>query len=171
MGLILFGATNAGHQSVLAEAVRQPGPPVIPARVFGAVEVDNQSAPEGIRVEALIDNVSYATTNVTTSDGQSIYAIEVPGDDPTTEDTVEGGREGDTIVFMVDGVRANETASWRSGELIELDLTVTATPTPITPIPKPSTPVTIPEPVSIVLFGIGLAGLAAWRAGGTRTRQ
>jgi hypothetical protein len=50
------------------------------------------------------------------------YALSVPADDPATPG-VEGGRPGDSIVFYIGGLRAEQTAVWRGGTNTRLDLT------------------------------------------------
>jgi hypothetical protein len=66
-------------------------------------------------------------------EGNSVYSIAVPGDDPDTLQ-VEGGVLGDTIVFQVDGANASETGTWQSGTNVELNLTVDEDEPP-TPVP------------------------------------
>ena len=55
--------------------------------------------------------------------GETVYSMDVPGDDPETLAIIEGGVAGDTIVFQIAGQPALQTALWQSGSYIELDLT------------------------------------------------
>lgn len=71
-------------------------------------------------------------------------------DDATTAED-EGATVGDTITFKVSGVDAvtTETFEWtENGALFEADLTVTS-----------ATPPVIPEPTTVILFGLSLIAL------------
>ncbi|MFQ5593659.1 MAG: hypothetical protein ACE5HA_05885 [Anaerolineae bacterium] len=105
-------------------AVKQTAPPPLPASFYGTVTVNGADAPEGTPVSAWIDGIRYATTDAFIFDGRSMYAMDVPGDDPATPE-VDGGRPGDTIVFHVGGLKAGQTATWQGGTNTALDLTVT----------------------------------------------
>ncbi|MDF1521022.1 MAG: hypothetical protein RQ728_06170 [Brevefilum sp.] len=118
--------------------------PPLPASFYGVVTKNGANLPEGITIMAVINNKVYAGNTVKIYEGESVYSLVVPGDDPTT-DVIEGGVQGDTIYFNVDGILADQTATWQSGSSKELDLTVSSTviePTYIptaTPTNKPTT--------------------------------
>lgn len=84
------------------------------ARFYSTVSHDDIPVLAGTQVTAWIGGVSYATTIVTVEGGESAYVIDVPSDDPFTPE-IEGGREGDIIVFKVGGVAATQTGIWRAG--------------------------------------------------------
>ena len=123
------------------------GPPPVPYGPKGTVRVNGQIPPDGTQVTAWIGGVRYAST-ATYTWGSSIgyYSIDVPGDLDETPDIKEGGREGETVVFKVDGRTASPTGTWTSGDDPVINLTVTipptATPThtatPITPTNTPT---------------------------------
>lgn len=145
--VILAGAAKVGWQQSMAKALQQTGSLVIPARIFGKVQVDGAVVPARTEITAWIDNKLYATAFTTVTQGLSIYVIEVPGDDPTTPNLVESGPIGKTILFKINRVQADETAVWRSAALIELNLTVTTvteTPTP----PPTESPTETPLPAA-----------------------
>ena len=71
---------------------------------------------EGTVVKAYLAGVEKA---VTTVDADGKYEVLVKG---TTADT------GKTVTFRVAGVQAHQTAKWQSGDLDELDLTITSMP-------------------------------------------
>jgi len=94
-------------------AYAQDMPPQLPHGFTGVVRVGNQLAPEGTVVEGFADGVKQGQTTVT---AEGRYALAVGG---------EAGDAGKTITFAVDGVLANETATWTSGAVNQnFDLTV-----------------------------------------------
>jgi hypothetical protein len=132
-----------------------PPPPSI---FHGTITFEGQTAPDGIPILALINDAQYATSYVQIDQGNSVYSLEVPGDDLDTPER-EGGREGDTIQFALPGMPADQTGLWHSGANVLLNLTVfivghptmpTVTPTPsATPSPMPtetSRPIVQPSP-------------------------
>ena len=72
-----------------------------PSHFYGQVKINNENVPDGTEVSAWIDGVMYATANTSTHEGHSVYALDVPGDDPSTLGVVEGGQDGDLIVFKI----------------------------------------------------------------------
>ena len=55
--------------------------------------------------------------------GDTVYSLDVPGDNPDSPGTIEGGVEGDTIVFYIGTTQATKTATWHSGTNVSLNLT------------------------------------------------
>ena len=113
----------------VAEAV-----PPWPSSFYGTVKLNGSNVPEGTTVSAWIGGVQYADTETTTWEGDSVYSIDVPGDDPDMPGK-DGGVEGETIVFKIAGYTADQTGTWHSGTNVELHLTVaetTVTPTATT---------------------------------------
>jgi hypothetical protein len=98
--------------------------PPLPSSFYGAVKVDGANVPEGTPVTAWINGVQYAQALTTLYNGDSVYSLDVPGDDATTA-AVEGGSSTSTVVFHVGDLAAPQTASWKSGtnESIDLDIT------------------------------------------------
>jgi len=121
--------------------------PPLPASYYGVVTKNGAYLPEGVTIMAVINNKVYAGNTVKIYEGESVYSLVVPGDDPAT-DVIEGGVQGDTIYFNVDGILADQTATWGSGSNTELDLTISSTviePTYVptaTPTNKPTTSAT-----------------------------
>ena len=97
----------------------QPQPP---SKFYGTVMVDGEYVSDGTVISAWISGTQYETTTTFTYEGESVYVIEVPGDDPDTPE-VEGGVDGDTVAFKVGDLTANQTGTWISGSNVELDLT------------------------------------------------
>jgi hypothetical protein len=103
--------------------------PQLPSSFFGTVKVNASNVPDGTSVQALIGGKVYAETLTQTYQGDSVYALDVTGDD--TDSTVQdGGREGDTIQFKIGGVVASQTGVFHSGTNVDFALTAT-TATPI----------------------------------------
>jgi hypothetical protein len=119
----------------------------LPSSFHGTVKIDGENAPDDILILALIDGDAYALGYTQTEQGNSVYSLEVPGDDPDTPE-LDGGREGDRVQFEVDGVLADQTGIWHSGTNVQLNLTMStsSTPTPLTPTPTPSPTPTATRP-------------------------
>jgi len=96
--------------------------PPQPAIVYGTVMVGGAKVADGSQITAWINGVEYAETSSITYQGNSVYSLDVPGDDLDTPE-IEGGREGDRIIFQIDGQQADQTATWQQGSNIESNLT------------------------------------------------
>lgn len=116
-------------------------PPRIPAGFYGTVQINGEYVTDGTIVSAWINDVQYAeTTTFTTtinSEQVSVYTLEVPGDDPSTPE-IEGGEEGDPIIFKVDGHDADQGGTWHEGTDTELNLHATVNYAPTTVSVSPS---------------------------------
>ena len=88
-------------------------PPEMPHQFYGTVCFDGDAVEEGTLVEAFVDDVKQAQTTV---DGEGRYGynpiFRVPG------------TAGATVTFYVGGIEADEDATWESGKVQELDLTI-----------------------------------------------
>lgn len=124
--------------TVLPVAADQP--PRLPSAFYGTVRQNGANVPNGTPVSAWINGVKYAETTVfmTTINSQqvSVYTITVPGDDPSTPGVVEGGNEGDTIIFRVGSALTDQTAVWHEGTDAEINLTVNQPPTVVSLTPS-----------------------------------
>jgi len=96
--------------------------PPLPSSFWGQVRLEGRPAPAGMTVVALVDGLVCGRTHTLRLEGQSVYALNCLGDDPSTLD-VEGGTEGDTVSLAVDGAVV-ATAPWRGGTNVRLDLHV-----------------------------------------------
>lgn len=108
--------------------------PSIPSSFYGMVLKNNANVPVGTTIEVVIEGQVVADSKSLLYEGNSVYTIDVPGNDPGTGH-IDGGRPGDTLVFLVNGLEAHETAIWQSGTNIEHNLTIL---TPATQIPTTS---------------------------------
>jgi hypothetical protein len=99
----------------------------MPSGFYGSALYNGGNVPNGTLVSAWINGTKYSetTTFLTTINSQqvSVYTMAVPGDDPSTP-AVEGGNEGDTIVFQVGTYTTEESGIWHEGTDIELNLHV-----------------------------------------------
>ena len=102
-----------------------PAPPPLPASFYGTVKSSGENVPIGTQVSARINGVQYAVSPYTVFNGETVYSLNVPGDDPETPGIIEGGVPGDTIVFFVGSIQAAQTAIWQGGINVNLNLTAT----------------------------------------------
>ena len=103
----------------------QSVPPPRPSSFYGTVTLDGVSVPERTVVSAWINGVQYAEVATTVTNGDATFVLDVPGDDPNTPQ-VEGGREGQVIIFEVAGYAAGQMALWHDGGVSELNLAAIA---------------------------------------------
>ena len=88
-------------------------PPEMPHQFYGTVSFDGAPVEQGTLVEAFVDSVKQAETTV---DAEGRY-----GYDPIFR---VQGTAGATVTFHVGGVEADEDATWESGKVQELNLTI-----------------------------------------------
>jgi len=112
--LVAAGITPALHAS---------SPPPMPHQFYGTVSFGGALVDEDTLVEAFVGGVKEAQTTV---DAEGRY-----GDDPAF---MVPGTAGAVVTFRIGGVLANETSTWQSGRIQELNLTVDEEPEP--PVPK-----------------------------------
>jgi len=143
--LLMLCATPAHGQEV----------PSLPHAFHGTVEINDSPAPAGTQVEARGEGIR------TDIEGNPIVttAVGVYGSpDPMGPKLIVQGDllDGAIVTFYVNGVSTEQTAEWHSGEVTELDLTVTIPTPPPTPPPPgggggPMPPDTIPPRISDIL--------------------
>lgn len=111
-GSLLLGASGAFAQS----------PPSPPSRFVGSVTINGQAATSGV-VTAQVNGNACGSADVGSGGAADRYKIDVPAADPSA--TVKCGTDGDTVVFFVNGVKANETGTWHNYDIGQVNLTVT----------------------------------------------
>jgi len=156
--LIICSALFANPSSALAF-------PAMPSSFYGTVKLNNTNLPDGTVVQAFNSDLMIAQGYTQTYQGESVYALSVPGDDTDTV-VIDGGREGDKITFKAGGIIATETGTWHSGTNVVLNLTITSASTPWAPQATPTepptqTPIVISQPASQTLTPTLLASLTA----------
>jgi len=119
---------------VFSQAVLAAAPPPIPSSFWGTVKYNGENVTVGATVTAWINGVWYASNLTELYEGNTVFSLDVPGDQTDTP-AIEGGKAGDTVVFKVNGVIAVETATWQSGVNAQRDLTLTSAPSYLIYIP------------------------------------
>lgn len=99
-------------------AVATPPPP--PAAYYGSLTVNGEPAKAGVTVTAEIDGEVRGSLT-TTQEGA--YGGAGAFDDKLQVDG-ENGDDGKTVTFFVNGVEADGTVTWQSGDVQRVDLTV-----------------------------------------------
>ena len=111
--------------------------PPLPSSFYGQVKANGQNVPDGSLVRALVAGKAYAEARTQTYQGNSVFSMNVPGDETDTA-AIEGGKEGDPVQFEVGGVIAGQTGVWHSGTNVQLDLAVDSAGPLATPPPVPA---------------------------------
>ncbi len=139
--------------AILAQVVPVGAVPALPSSFYGTVRVNAANVPDGTQVQALIDGQVVAEGVTQTYQGDSVYVLDVPSDNPDTE-AQDGGRDGNVIQFKVGGALADQTGEWRSGTNVNLNLTAASaapvnTPAPTLPPPPTQTAIVILTPTAL----------------------
>lgn len=95
--------------------------PPLPVSVYGSVKLNGAIVPANLQVEALIGDTVIASGMTRMHEGDSIYSLIIPGDDPDTSQ-VEGPLNGEEVHFRVDGSVVEQVLLWSSGTSEKLDL-------------------------------------------------
>ena len=98
--------------------------PPLPFGPHGAVRVNDAPVASGVVIGAWCAGVRVATTATEMYEGQALYSLDVPGDDPDTP-VVEFCAPLAQVTFTIGGIQAEQTAPWVSGDSPVLDLTAT----------------------------------------------
>ena len=119
--------------------------PSLPHAFYGAVEVNGSPAPVGTEVEVRGEGVQTGVgNNPVTVTAAGSYGSSNPLEPKLV---VQGDiADGTTLTFYVNGVPTGQTAVWHSGEVTELDVSVTGEipPPGTTETPPPETTETPP---------------------------
>jgi hypothetical protein len=122
--------------------------PPLPSSFYGTVKVNNANVPDGTVIQAIVGVQVYAEGFTQTYQGNSVYALDVQGDNTDTA-AQDGAREGDTVQFKIGGVVADQTAVWHTGTNLNLDLTASSSG----PTSKPqATHTPVPTQTAIVVI-------------------
>jgi len=120
LGLLLL-LVSVWLPASLAAAMSPLTPPPLIFKPYGIVVKGGIDAPPGIELSAWCGGVQYAVTTTESFNGDTWYAVEVPGDNTSTP-AKEGCAIGETVVFKAEGVETDQTAPW-SETNPRLDLT------------------------------------------------
>ncbi len=99
--------------------------PPIPSGFWGTIQINGENAPVGTIITPTINGIPYPASD--TVDVAGTYGmLYVNGDDPSTTEIIEGGKEGDEIIFTasISGQPyvLSPTGVWHSGTDQRLDL-------------------------------------------------
>jgi len=101
LGLVTWLATIVVLIALLASGVAVAQGQEPPCRFYGTVQVDGAYVPDGTQVTASIDGMVLTWTTITKSSSpETVYVLDVPGDDSLTAER-NGGAEGDVVRFNV----------------------------------------------------------------------
>lgn len=95
--------------------------PTMPSSVYGTVQVNGTNVPDGTLVEGMINGNVYAKCYTQTYQGESVYALDIPGDNTETVDQ-DGGLDGETIYFKIGGILSDQKSIWKSATNIRVNL-------------------------------------------------
>ncbi len=95
--------------------------PPMPSSFYGTVKIDGGNVPAGTVVSARINGVEYATSTYQTYNGNTVYSLDIPGENSDVA-SIQGGKEGDTVVFFIGTLQASQTGAWHSGTNLELNI-------------------------------------------------
>jgi|WetSurMetagenome_2_1015567.scaffolds.fasta_scaffold80959_2 hypothetical protein len=124
--------------------------PSLPSSFHGTVKVNKANVEDGTLIEAMINDQVFAQCYTQTYNGDSVFVINIPGDDSSTT-TIDGGKEGDIVLFKIGGIQVTQTGIWHAGTSEELNLKLSSTDTLNTPAP---TPTFYPTQTAIVIVQI-----------------
>lgn len=96
--------------------------PPLPCTFSGTVLLNGANPAAGTSVSAWINGVQYNLGPVVISQGTAYYAVDVPGDDLSTANIIEGGIEDQTVEFHIGWQVAGQTGTWQSGNPQTLNL-------------------------------------------------
>ncbi|MCJ7695275.1 MAG: hypothetical protein MUO40_07585 [Anaerolineaceae bacterium] len=122
---IIFVIVTASASFALALAQTSTHPPGFPSSFYGVV--DDQTVTENSMVTVWINGQLITSSKVKTFGADLVYSLRIPADDPSTTGVIEGGKEGDLLMFTIDELPAHhsDNNTWHGGTNIRLDLTLT----------------------------------------------
>jgi hypothetical protein len=138
------------------------GPPSPPCVFYGYVNVGGKPARDGSNVTAVISGTKLNWTTQTVNGtygwpakGSSIFEIPSQDSNATQKD---GGSDGDTIQFHVQGTTISQTATFESGSAQRLDLSTSKT----SGEPGPKTADLYPFYAALIIIAIGICAVTAF---------
>ena len=117
LSVVVLTAFSLGVAMVNAQ---ESAPPVLPCSFYGNITIDEKPAPVGTEITAKMDNKTYGNITVT-EEGRYGGA---GGFDPKLVVVGTAEDENKNVSFYVDGAKAEENATWNSGGVRYLDLSV-----------------------------------------------
>jgi hypothetical protein len=113
---------------IITPIVRAASTPQPPCAFYGNVTVGSRSARDGLNVTAMISGTTLKWTTQTANgtygwplEGSAMFMIPSDDSNSTQED---GGVTGDVVVFYVNGIETIQTATFESGSVERVDLSI-----------------------------------------------
>ncbi|MBC7259274.1 MAG: hypothetical protein H5T65_08490 [Chloroflexi bacterium] len=95
--------------------------PPLPSSFWGVITMNGARIPQSAELTAHVEGVMCGRATIFLYMGTTYYSLSVRGDDPDTPER-EGGREGDSIEFRLNGVPLATTAHWHGSTNVRLDM-------------------------------------------------
>jgi hypothetical protein len=114
--------------------------PSLPSSFYGTVKVNGANVPDGTLIQALINGKVIIENTTQTYQGDSSYSLDIPADDPDTL-VVDGGKDGDTITFIMGGIVADQAGTWKNGSIVSMNLSASSATTLLIPVQVTFTPI------------------------------
>jgi len=109
----------------MPEVIAQPMPPCV---FYGDVkDEEGMLAPDGLIVKARIAGTNLEWTTETKNGTYGFFNDPIDSDSPDTPEK-DGGTNGDKIEFYVSEIKAGQTATFESGDVKRVDLSVSEMP-------------------------------------------
>lgn len=108
--------------ALLAVGTIHASPP-FPFTVYGTVKVNGANVPAGTVVTAWCGELQAGSAPAEIYEGQSVYNLNVNGDDPATPEAKEGCAADEVVRFKIGDLDADQTANWQAEAFLELNLT------------------------------------------------
>ena len=105
--------------------------PPLPSSFWGTVKINGANVETGTKVTAWINGVKYSETTVLLDEGNTVFSLDIPGDDSATAGVVEGGVAGNTVVFHIGDLVATPTGIWASGTNVEINISAHVNSAPV----------------------------------------
>jgi hypothetical protein len=99
-------------------------PPSLPSSFHGTVKVNGGNVSVGTSVTAWINGIQQGATTAIIYQGDTVYSMDI-GADNTETPAVDGGIEGQTVIFHIGDLVADQTGTWSSGTSVSSNLTAT----------------------------------------------
>jgi hypothetical protein len=102
--------------------------PPLPVTVYGRAQLNGADVAPGRLVVAWIDGMPAAQTVTTQSGGQSVYVLDIPGDESWDPETNPTPPVGAIITFTLAGIPAPQTTTWSAGDVQMVNLSINMSP-------------------------------------------
>jgi len=102
--------------------------PPLPVTVYGRAQLNGVDVAPGSLVVAWIDGTPIAQTSTIHSGNQSVYVLDIPGDESWDPETNPTPPAGAIITFTLAGIPAPQTIIWSAGDVQMVNLSINISP-------------------------------------------